>query len=431
MLGLGWLAQQAGNLGNKIRGGIQRGIGMSPDGNLGQFKSPDFNPNAAGALPMMREQGGGASNLLTTSVNPGDIPTSAPYRPTFGKPLAPVSSYGAERIAPPVYHREVAGEESMPVPSIAGIPGGQTPYDPIAKKRFEYIYGRQPKQQVEHTASDGSTFTVDEPRQWTRGERLKAGFMPMLAGVARGAAATPQNPLAGAIGGAASGFGLGVASPNLGSLESFSTFVQPRLEADAKRNDEEFYGGLNRQKAQIGLEGDRANVDYTRARTDATRAGMKDSATEMAYRRSQAGLNDARAQALTTGKPQIRDVVDENGQIRTYQVFPDQSMVELGGSAKAAIADQGNATKKEIAAGRNQTAIQTTQMRQDGAAGRTAATQAGQDRRLQARQSGASGSSGVSTGGGGSKKESFIQKAVAAGYSRQEAETEAKRRGLQ
>lgn len=311
--------------------------------------------------------------------------------------------------------RELPGArvEDVPIPSLPGIPGGPQPYDPIAKERFDYIYSRMPKDEA------------GMERKHTFGERIKAGLMPMLAGAARGAQASPNNPLWGAIGGAGTGFGLGAINPNAGSLVSFNTFTEPRLQADQQRRDQDYQRGVQREREGLSVEKDRSDIDYRRAQADATRAGMKDAQLEREYRRSQIALNDARAQAVATGKPVVRDIVDESGQIRTYQVYPDGSAVPLGGSARAAINTQNVESREKVAEGRNQTAVQTTQIREAGATGRTAMTQAGQNARAAAKTGGDGG--GPAPAG---KRKTFIDRAVGAGYSRAEAEAEANRRGL-
>lgn len=315
--------------------------------------------------------------------------------------------------SPEMRPRELPGArvEDVRIPSIPGIPGGPQPYDPIGKERFEYIYNRMPKDE------NGME------RQRTFGERLKAGLMPMLAGAARGAAASPNNPLWGAIGGAGTGFATGAINPNAGSLISFNTFTEPRLQADQQRRDQQYTRDVQRQREGLSIEKDRADIGYRQAQTDATRAGMKDMELEREYRRSQIDANNALAEARRNGKPQLRNVVDSDGVSRSYMFYPDGRQEYVGDSEKAKLATEANQSRERIATGRNETSVKTTEMRQSGATGRTAMTQAGQDRRAAAK-------AGGGTPAPAGKRKSFIDRAVGAGYSRAEAEAEANRRGL-
>lgn len=458
MLGLGWLSKQFGNMGNTIRNGadqVRQKVGGS------QYRTPDFNPNPRMEAPRMER--------LTTSTQAGDIPTQIAMPERSALPIAPrvassesptrnlqqglnnmeavsasargvpmaSAQTGAQNLQMPVvYRRETPGArvEDVPIPSLPGVPGGPQAYDPIAKERFDYMYGRIPKREVEHTATDGSTYTVNEARKPTFGERFKSSLVPVLAGAARGAASNTGNPLLGAAGGAAGAFGLNMANPNMGSMLSFNTFVEPRLQEDQKRQDQQYRRGVDRQEADLGLEERRAGIDYKRAQVDALK---ENSGLNSAYKQSQITLNDARAKALATGKPQVRDIVDENGQSRTYQVYGDGSMIELGGSARAAMNKENNQTKKTIADNRNSTqitvadknasaAMDRTVYKDRGQTNRAAMTQAGQDRRATASPGGAASKSKPA----GSKRQAFIDAAVGDGHSRKDAEAEANRRGL-
>lgn len=370
-----------------------------------------------------KPEGGNLRQMMDTSVNLHD---------QMRGQLSPMAGANPAMIAAPETRPpELPGArvQDVRIPSIPGIPGGSQPYDPIAKERFDYVYRRMPKRQVEHTADDGSKYAVQEERPYTRGERFKAALLPMVAGAALGARNAPGNPLWGAIGGAGTGFATGAINPNAGSQIAFNTFTEPRLLADQARREDDYRRGVQREREGLGVEKDRADIDYRRAQADATRAGMKDADLERQYRRSQIDSNNALAEARRTGKPQIRNVVDSDGVSRTYSVYPDERLVYLGDSEKAALATEANQSRERIATGRNQTAVQTTEMRQAGATGRTAMTQAGQDRRAAQRQTGDTGAKS-SAGATGGKRKSFVDRAVSAGYSRAEAEAEANRRGL-
>lgn len=455
MLGFGWLAKQFGRLGGAMKGGLQQ---MQQQGGQGQYRTPGFNPNTtddgflnrrpvprSGEPPALMEMGarGEPGRLPAPALDikppvkmwhppmPGSPETPAApsgWHPPMAMPsesagqsagrptLAPMTGSNAATIAAPEMRpRELPGArvEDVPIPSVPGIPGGPQPYDPIAKERFDYIYSRMPKDE------NGME------RKHTFGERMKAGLLPMLAGAARGAQASPNNPLWGAIGGAGTGFGVGAINPNAGSQISFNTFTEPRLLADQARREDDYRRGVQREREGLSVEKDRADIEYRRAQTDATRGGMKDAALEREYRRSQIDANNALAEARRTGKPQIRNVVDSDGASRSYAFYPDGRQEYLGDSEKAMLATEANQSRERIATGRNETAVKTTEMRQTGANSRTAMTQAGQDRRAAAKAGGGDG--GPAPAG---KRKAFIDRAVGAGYSRAEAEAEANRRGL-
>ncbi len=468
MLGLGWLAKQFGRAGNTIRSGaeaLQQKMGGT------QFRTPDFNPNARMGMP--------GADRVSTSTRPGDLPmqvdrvalpetprlpiaaeVASPYRPNRGfeqmannveaagmrgAAIAPMQT-GAQTIAMPnVYRREAPGArvEDVAIPSLPGIPGGTQPYDPIAKERFDYIYGRMPKREVQRTASDGSTYTVNEERRPTFKERFKASLLPTLAGVARGAAATPDDPLLGAASGAAAGFGLNMANPNMGSMLSFNTFTEPRLQADQQREDQQFRRGVEQKRLGMSMDKDQAELAYRRAQTDATLAGMKDAGLERDYRQSQIDANRALEQQRLRQKPTYHNVVIE-GRPQTIERFPDGTQRVLGDSEKAylheqgllsreAVADRQIAGRKDVAQMNAAEAMKRTVYKDRGQTTRTAMSQAGQDRR-------------ANSGGGtatklpvkpsskaaprSSRRQAFIDDAIADGHDRALAEAEANRRGL-
>ncbi len=398
MLGMGWLANQFGKFGNTIRGGADQL--RQKIGGVGQYRTPDFNPNASGIgagdeMPAMRP--------LSTSVQPGDIPTSVPYRGTGASAmLAPSPQTGAQTIPMPnVYRRELPGArvEDVPIPSLPGIPGGKQAYDPIAEERYDYIYGRMPKHEVEHTGADGSTYTINEERKPTFGERFKSALLPTLAGVARGAAASPSNPLAGAAGGAVAGLGLNLANPNMGSMLSFNTFTEPRLQADQQRQDMQYHRGIDRERAGLGMEQDRASLEYRRAQTDALKENTQ---ANIAYKQSQVAANDALAKARLTGKAErFRQYDPTTGEIYEAFRYPDGRTERAGLSGDAqikregyenqrGIADNRNTTQVTVADKRGANALAIAELKDRGQTGRTAMVQAGQDRRLK-EQPGATG----------------------------------------
>lgn len=304
--------------------------------------------------------------------------------------------------------------EEVAIPALPGRTGGPRPYDPQTKAEFDYVMSKVPRD------------AAGNERKISFGERFKSSALPALLGMVQGINARPDNPLGGAIGGAAAGFAGGMIDPTSARQYEWNQMYKPELDAQEAHARQVVEDAQNKEEGLVNLEARRAGIDYTKTQTDTMRANNQ---ANQAYKNSQIALNEARAEALRTGKPQVRDVVDENGQIQTYNVYPDGSMVPLGGSAKAAMQTRDIGSREKIADSRNQTAVQTTQMRQEGATNRTAMTQAGQNQRAANRDASSGARPGVKPIAGG-KRQAFIDRAVAAGYSRQEAETEAKRRGL-
>lgn len=204
----------------------------------------------------------------------------------------------------------------------------------------------------------------------------------------------------------------------------WNQMYKPELDAQEAHTRQVVEDVQRKDEGLVNLEARRAGIDYTKTQTEAMRANNQ---ANQAYKASQVTLNEARAEALRTGKPQVRDIVDENGQTRTFNVYADGSMVELGGSAKAAMNTENNQTRRVIADNTNTTRRDIAGMNAKEAMNR-----------LQFKEGQRSSSANPSKPGAkpgikpvaSSKRQSFVDRAVAAGYSRQEAEAEAKRRGL-
>lgn len=345
--------------------------------------------------------------LPDTSVNPGDVPGQIPARnlpgaipdarllSRFTNPLdrgiermdtiqagMPEASLATSGFNPDVARLPATMtptgplDEEVPIPDLPGRGGGARPYDPESKAEYEYVMRKMPRDEA------------GAERKMTKGERFRSALLPGLLGMVQGVNGS-RNTLDDRIGGAIGGFGAGLAGgladPVAARQYEFQQMYKPELDAAEERRQQTDERQQAKDRGLLDLDARRADIDYRRSQAEATRAGMKDTALERELRQSQIKLNDARAEAVSTGKPQIRDIVDVDGRQKTYAVYPDGTTVELGGSARAAMNSQNVQSREKIAEGRNETAVQTTQMRQAGATGRTAMTQAGQDRRAAAK----------------------------------------------
>ena|SRR5437867_1222853 len=195
----------------------------------------------------------------------------------------------------------------------------------------------------------------------TQGQRYEAERQAYL----RGTPGRLKSALNGALQGFASGGGL-VGAATGGAYGAI----------DPKRLQERRFNQERRPQIleQFAFEGaDRAaqrqsDIDaLTAAKTNAEIGNLQ---SEGAYRTGQLGvaqenvrrqgevaqsqidLNTARAEAARTGRTVVRDVVGEDGQVRTYQIAGNGEMTELGGSAKAAINTANIQSRQKIASQR-------------------------------------------------------------------------------
>jgi hypothetical protein len=277
---------------------------------------------------------------------------------------------------------------NAPIPRLPGKSGPPIPYNTIDAAKYDAVMAhakRDPEGNLLGKAEGGGF-----ERDWGM----------TLQNVLRGAAAAAsgarpgEDPLGRAIGGA---FTAGVGStinPEAGYEFGFDVGQRPKMEAEIGRaRAEQDRQRIERAAAMdealkqaqvdripVDLEAERAKIEGTRAATEIAKrnANRQDALTQ-----SQVELNRARAEAARTGKPIIKDVYDEDGRVRTYQVFGDGSMVELGGSAAAAISRERNESAERRTQAQQTGATNRTAMSQAGANSRTAATVAGAEKRTQ------------------------------------------------
>jgi hypothetical protein len=178
----------------------------------------------------------------------------------------------------------------------------------------------------------------------SKGDIARGALVGFLQGLGGGGG------LGAGLGGALAGGAVPLVNPKAGREMLFDTTVAPRLMRDQAE--------AQRQQAMVRQAQEQAMNDrYKLAQIgsmeseNAYRIGQLGVAQENAKRQaaiaqSQIEYNNARAEAARTGKLVIRDIVDEDGQVRTYQIAPDGSLSPLGGSATAAI-NQANIKSRE------------------------------------------------------------------------------------
>lgn len=391
-------------------------------GKLPGAPTPGTGTGTTAPKPMLGGIFGKAGKLL-----PQALPAPEMGAPAIPPRLATPNFDPLTNRMPAVKIAEPDRVEDVPIPALPGRTGGARPFDPQTKAEYEYVMKHVPRDEA------------GAERKLTFGERFKKSLLPALLGTVQGINASPNNPLGGAIGGAGAGFAGGMIDPTSARQYEWSQMFKPEMEAGQQQREVMNAEQQRKEEGLVNLDARRAGIDHTKAQTDALRAN---SATNQAYRDSQIRLNEARAQALATGKPQLTDEYDpETNQMLKVQVFADGTKQIVGQSGAAqlkregfqtqtGIASQNNAARKEIAEGRNQTAVKTTQMRQEGATQRTGMTQAGQDRRAGGGAAATPGKTAAKQSATGSKRQAFIDRAVSAGYSTKEATAEANRRGL-
>lgn len=388
-----------------------RGPLMNAAGKLPGMPSPGTGTTAP--KPMLGGMFGKAGKLLPP------LPTADAGAPAVPPRLATPSVDPLATRMPAVRLPEAPPVEEVAIPALPGRTGGSRPFDPQTKAEFDYVMSRVPRDEA------------GNERKLTFGERFKKSLLPALLGTVQGINARPDNPLGGAMGGAAAGFAGGMIDPISARQYEWNQMYKPEM--DAQQAEREQMNDERQKNAEglVNLEARRAGIEYTKAQTDAMRANAEANQT---YKQSQIELNRARAEAIATGKPQVRDVVDENGQVRTYNVYPDGSMVELGGSAKAVMNTENNQTRvgitdkqiagrKEVAGMNAAAAMDRTVYKDRGQTARTAMSQAG-------RPGGASAPKLPGKSSPKTSRQMFIDRAVAEGFSRAEAEAFATNKGL-
>lgn len=317
--------------------------------------------------------------------------------------------------------------EDVPIPALPGRTGGPRPFDANTKAEFDYVMSKIPRD------------AAGSERKPSFGERFKSSLLPALLGTVQGvnSPAGQRNPVAGAIGGAAAGFGGGMIDPISARQYEFNQMYLPELEQQQDQRDRETETRRKADEALVNLEARRAGINHTKAQTEVARTNAE---ANQAYKQSQAELNDARTKAALTGKPEYKNFV-VNGVSGTYEIYPGKEPRLLGESEKAYLQQQGILSKEKIADKRNETqltitdkkakaAMEQTVYKDRGQTTRTAMTQAGQNQRSAAKPGATPTPKSKSASTKVRTRQGFITDAIAGGYSKAEAEAFAEKMGL-
>jgi len=383
--------------------GIKKGVGalnehMDEDED-GQMMTPPFVPGPSTTFPRDYAPFGATPGPRTDPAR--GVLLSAPSPP----PAAPPGAMAPEM--------DLSGE-GVPIPNLPGRGGGTTPYSPIAKAKYEHV--------MKGAESPAGGFK----------RSFKDIALNAVGGLAQGMG-RDGNLLSGIGGALAAGAGTAI-NPEAGREYGFETFYRPEMEREEERartsrrqRIEDALGQAAVDKIPREAAMDQAKIEQVQTQN---KVAIENAGRQKALTESQIKLNDARAKAAQTGKPVIQDVVDENGSIRTYQIFGNGEMVELGPSAKAATNKANITSREKIATQNNQSAERRVGMQQGSANARNAATIAGAKERTQlridAQPQGGAGQSKLRkpTSGGGASNDQ-IQRIIAEAKKRGKPVTEA------
>lgn len=211
------------------------------------FRTPGFNPNAD-AEP---KQGG--SILAPATGDPG---------PFIGKRNRPSAWAETEMQAPVSLPQSGGRSPKVETEEAPAIPGGQIPVPMNQPPKFTIEPPNRTARPLPAPAPEGMPGAVDLPRNpmgkqtnqqeideadsvWKQGYkapkgfggRLKAAFMPLLEGAAKGFATTGD--LGGAIGGAGAGFAGGLIAPRRVYEQQFEQKIKPKILERQGREDAE------------------------------------------------------------------------------------------------------------------------------------------------------------------------------------------------
>jgi len=393
--------------------------------------TPGFNPSAS-----MPDIGGGKGGMFGKGIDlinrrqpqPNAMPTlprpdAAPLEPLRESVDVSANLPMGRAEASPLAGQMLPTREIKPVrpPDFLGTPGSTLDDTPMNHSRYQY--------QTQYM-QDGKI-----PRRW------QDIAMNALSGAAQGFQTTGD--LGGALGGAIAG-GTGTAiSPLHGRDFRFRNEQMPRLMEQQKETERLQDRDFEMRKRGADLEG-------LRARTAATIAGTKDAELERQYRQAQIDKMAAQEEAIRLGKDTVRMIKNpETGEIEEVRSFKDgtQQVIGLSGTAalkREGIEAQNQRTDKQI---KSREGIVDRQIgsrekivniQQAGATGRTAMTQAGQNKR-HAEKLGASTIPPIGsvpygpptpTSDGSPRRQAIIKRAIEAGYTPEQAKAEADKRGI-
>lgn len=145
-----------------------------------------------------------------------------------GVPLTSLSFDPLANREPAVKMAENPKVEDVPIPALPGRTGGPRPFDANTKAEFDYVMSKIPRD------------AAGNERKPTFGERFKSSLLPALLGTVQGvnSPAGQRNPLAGAIGGAAAGFGGGMIDPISARQYEWNQMYKPEMDTQEQRQEE-------------------------------------------------------------------------------------------------------------------------------------------------------------------------------------------------
>ncbi len=321
------------------------------------------------------------------------LPTVLPTSKSDQRPVASPAMSGMPAVSAPAVE-QVAPRLNMDrtgvaLPTFPGEIGGPREWSPMEQQRYDDTSGF-----VNKLPGAGATDRLgkakfdammegvkrDNMNRIVPGEMEGLGWKGILGNALRGfaqaASANPENALGAGLGGAATAGIISGISPTEGREYAFDQGEGRKIEREMQRERQLGKEAYEATLRELGIQGAQADLDSSRARTDATRAGMPDRDTirrrdeaeiegvqartkatvagmkdaELSRRKLQAEIDriNAQTEAFRTGKPTYMDI-DNNGVIQKVQVFPDGTIVPIGKSGKAAIDSQRIQTQKDTA----------------------------------------------------------------------------------
>jgi hypothetical protein len=262
---------------------------------------------------------------------------------------------------------------NLPIPALPGKSGGPTPYNTVDAAKYDKVMSRA-KRDAEGNLipkSEGGGFN----RDW--GMTLKNAFL--AASAAARSAGPGEDPLGKALGGALAG-GVGSAiNPQAGYEFAFDVGERPKMEAEMAREqaarDRANMEIVNRAK----LEGIQAENRLKGAQTDESRANIEFRRNDQELKRlkdeSERRLTEAKILAELTGVERVEDIFNpETGAFERVAIFPGGKTQVIGRSGDAELKLRDIKSREKIASEGERAAT-----------GRTAMTQAGENKRAQDR----------------------------------------------
>lgn len=237
-------------------------------------------------------------------------------------PESPVSAPNVPLATPPINPREAR------IPEFS--PGPMSRADEYSGSRNEAIMRKQPR--------------------WKTG----------LLGASRAAAQGGEGGLGGLAGRALGGLIGGLVNPKGVQRQVFDEQTAPEMARKWQLEDADAARQSAANKAQQAAALSQAQISRINSQNQADAAqtdiAQQNAARQQAVAASTVALNNARAEAMRAGKSIVRDIADDDGQVKTYRIGADGNMTELGGSARAAI-NQSNIKSREGIAARREAGV--------------------------------------------------------------------------